>query len=888
VSAPVFTIVDGSGYIFRAYYALKMPRGGGRKSVNIATSSGLPTGAVHVFATMLMRLYLDEKPQLCAIVFDSEEPNFRHKLDPQYKTNRKEVPEELIPQIPWFTKIARAMGFHVLCEAGVEADDVIATLTRMAREQGYDVVIYGADKDLMQLVSDHVVMVDTMRDQRFDPAAVVTKLGVKPHQVRDWLALRGDTSDNVPGVSGVGDVTASRLLQDHGSIEGILAATAQLKPKLQQTLANPVELANLERSKQLVSLRTDVEIPPIPEYRRRDWDARQLADIFRTLEFHRFLARLESTFVADRTRYRTVLDEAALDAAIAGARAAGEFAISLEMTRLDDIHAKIVGIGVSAQGLPPAYIPLGHRYLGAPAQLGEKLVLDKLRPILTDPAIKRHVHNYKLAWVVLGDRGIELAAQDVAVTAFLADPTRPPYTLEGLAKAHLDHTLLTRDEPFEETDVTAATHVGAESADVALCLARLFASRLDAAHTKLMDEIELPLARVLGQMERYGIRVDIDVLRELGTRIGEDTQRLEKQIHLLAGYPVNPGSTKQLNELLFDKLGLRGEKMRRTKTGAYSTDAEQLEELAAAHAVVPPIILHRELTKLKGTYLDALPGWVNPTTKRVHTSYSQVAATTGRLASNNPNIQNIPIRTALGKEIRRAFIPAPGFLLVSVDYSQIELRVLAHLCGDPVLVEAFARDRDVHAQTAAEVFEVPLTDVTADMRRVAKAVNYGLGYGQTEHGLARSLDIPREEARRYIETYFKRFAGVREYMDDVIKEAHKTQVVHTLLGRRIPVAGIGSARFGERSAAERFARNAPIQGSAADILKLAMLRLAKICDGTSARMLLTVHDELVFEVREDRAAELGAQAKQEMEDAIELQVPLRADVGIGKTWADAH
>jgi DNA polymerase-1 len=559
--------------------------------------------------------------------------------------------------------------------------------------------------------------------------------------------------------------------------------------------------------------------------------------------------------------------------------------------------ARLVGVALAVPGRPPAYVPIAHRYLGAPRQLEAQAVLAELAPILADPGVQKTVHDIKQARLVLGVP-IEGPIVDPMLAAYLLDPGAASYGIAALAKRALDHAAIPVEEVcgkgreqkgLAEADVGPATRWAGEQADLALALGKLLVGRVrQAGMGPLMDDVELPLARVLGGMEAAGILVDVGVLRELGQNLGEECARLERKIQEIAGFPVNPLSPKQLGELLFEKLGLRGEKMRRVKSGAFSTDAEQLEELIDDHPIIRPILEHRELVKLKGTYLDALPAWVNPATGRLHTSYIQVGASTGRLASQNPNVQNIPIRTAQGREIRRAFVAPPGHVLVSADYSQIELRIIAHLSEDPLLVRAFADDVDVHAQTAAEVFGVALDAVTSEQRRVAKAVNYGLGYGQSDYGLSRAIDVPREEARKYIETYFGRFARVRAYMEGAIAEARRTQVLRTILGRRIPIPMITSGRYFERSGAERFARNAPIQGSAADILKLAMLRMDAATQGTRARMLLTVHDELVFEVPEEEAAAFAALAKREMEAAYQLAVPLRVDVGIAKSWAGAH
>jgi DNA polymerase-1 len=890
------TIVDGSGYIFRAYFALKQTRSGGR-SIDLSTAAGMPTGALHVFSTMLMRLHLDEKPELATVVFDAAGGTFRHALDPAYKATRRELPPDLAPQLPYFEPIARAFNMPVLRVPEVEADDVIATLVRNARAQGLEVVIYGADKDLMQLVGPGVTMIDTMRDVVFDEARVREKFGVPPSQVRDWLALRGDATDNIPGVAGIGEVTATKLLLEFGTIEGIVANLDKLKGKLADKFRDPAQLAALERSRQLVSLRDDVPVPELDSFRRKEWDLEALTKLFSELEFSSILSRLQATFASDPASYRAITDEAALAALVTALRSAGEFSLVAVTATPAPGRVELAGVALAGPGVPPAYLPLAHRYLGVPRQLDAATVGAALAPLLADPGLGKHVYDVKAARLALGVP-IATPLVDPMLAAYLLDPGSAHYALGPLGKRYLDHTPVALEEvtgkgrdakPFVEGDVGAATRYAGEQADLALTLGKLLGGRVHTANMGgLMDDLELPLARVLGDMEAAGILVDVNVLRELGQALGEECGRLEQRIQELAGFPLNPASPKQLGELLFERLGLRSDNMRRVKSGAFSVDAEQLEELVDDHPIVKPILEHRELIKLKGTYLDALPAYVSPSDGRLHTSYIQVGASTGRLASKDPNVQNIPIRTAKGREIRRAFIAPPGHVLVSADYSQIELRIIAHLSGDPLLVRAFAEDVDVHAQTAAEVFGVERAAVTAEQRRVAKAVNYGLGYGQSDYGLSRALDIPREEARRYIDTYFGRFARVREHMEGAIAEARRAQVLRTILGRRIPIPGITSGRYAERAAAERFARNAPIQGSAADILKLAMLRMDRVCAGGRARMLLTVHDELVFEVPEGEAAAFAQVARAEMEAAYTLAVPLKVDVGVAPSWAGAH
>jgi DNA polymerase-1 len=881
------TIVDGSGYIFRAYFALKQARSGGR-SIDLSTAAGMPTGALHVFSSMLMRLHLDERPELATVVFDAPGRKFRDALYPEYKATRRELPPDLAPQLPWFEPIARGFNMPVLRVPDVEADDVIAALVAKARAAGHEVVIYGADKDLMQLVGPGVTMIDTMRDIVYDEARVKEKFGVPPAQVRDWLALRGDSTDNIPGMAGIGEVTATKLLLEFGTIEGIVAHVDQLKGKLADKFRDPDQLAALELSRKLVSLRADVEVPELADFARKEWNLDELVRIFTELEFTAILSRLAATFTPRPELYATLHDPAALAAYLDSAK---ELALAPVAAA-----GYLVGVALAADERPPAYVAVGHRYLGAPAQPPAAAVLAALAPVLADPGVTKTVHDVKAARLALG---VPIAGPivDPMLAAYLLDPGAASYAPTALAKRLLDHAAMPLEDlvgkgreqkGLGESDVGGATRWAGEQVDLARTLGKVLGRRVgQAGMGPLMNDVELPLAGVLGDMERAGILVDVGVLRELGQKVGEDCARLERDIQAIAGFPLNPLSPKQLGELLFERLGLRSDNMRRVKSGGFSTDAEQLEELVDDHPIVRPILEHRELVKLKGTYLDALPAWV-AADGRLHTSYVQTGASTGRLASVNPNVQNIPIRTALGRDIRRAFVAPPGHVLVSADYSQIELRIIAHLAKDPLLLRAFTDDVDVHAQTAAEVFGIERTAVTAEQRRVAKAVNYGLGYGQSDYGLSRALDIPRADARRYIETYFGRFAGVRAYMEGAIAEARRTQTLRTLLGRRIPIPMITSGRYAERAAAERFARNAPIQGSAADILKLAMLRMAAATRGTRARMLLTVHDELVFEVPADEAEAFAAVARREMEAAYALAVPLKVDVGIATSWAGAH
>ncbi|HJZ88127.1 MAG TPA: DNA polymerase I [Polyangia bacterium] len=893
-------LIDGSNYVFRAYFALvKSARPD--QSTYLSTSAGLPTGAILVFTNMLMKLYLEHRPRYAAVVFDAAEKTFRDELYPRYKETRHKPADDLRPQFPYFPRIVEAFNLPMLKVPGVEADDVIATLTLAAQARGLEVVIWSGDKDLLQLCSDRVHQVDTLRDVEYTPAAVADKFGVAPEQLGDVLALMGDTSDNIPGVAGIGPGWAAKLVGQYGSLEAILHAAegGEIKGKIGEALRNPTQRSNALLSRRLVELKRDVPgLPPIMELARREFDKPKLIALLRELEFEKLSQRIEAVYFLDRDHYKTVLEPAQLEAVLAAARAAGELALCTRTTSAEAARAELVGISLCVPGTPAVYVPIAHSYLGAPKQLARPDVLAALRPLLEDESIKKYAHDHKNELVVLARQGIELrgVSCDPMIASYLIDPSRNAYGLDALASDFLGHEMIRYEDlcgkgraekPFAEIDLTAATRFAAENAEATLLLGKVLYQRVVAAGMQsLLEDVELPLARLLAVIERHGVLLDVPHLSELAHSTGADLHRLEGEIHELAGYPINVNSPKQLQELLFDKLHLPSGK--KTKTGA-STDADVLEELATHHPIIPKILEYREISKLKGTYIDALPKLIDAA-GRIHTSYNQAVAATGRLSSSDPNLQNIPIRSELGRNIRRAFIAPPGHVLLSADYSQIELRVLAHLSGDPILCDSFARDEDVHARTAIEVFRVEPQQVTAEMRRIAKAINYGLSYGQSDFGLARVLRIPKEEAHLYIERYFQRYKVLREFLEQLIVEARRTQVVTTILGRRRPLPGINAKRWTDRSYAERIARNTPMQGTAADILKVAMIRVADRLEAEKwpAKMLLTVHDELVFEVPEARASELGALAKVEMENVMALQVPLRVDVGSGHSWADAH
>ncbi|ACY17103.1 DNA polymerase I [Haliangium ochraceum] len=925
-------ILDGHGYIYRAYFALAGPG-----SQRLSTKGGMPTAALFVYAQMLIRLFIDERPERIAVVFDPPGRTFRNELDDAYKATRRETPEDLKPQLPYFSKLTEALGWPVICEQGVEADDVIATLVGRARAQGWDVVVYSGDKDLMQLVDEGVTVIDSLRSIVYDAARVEKKFGVPPAKLRDYLALVGDVSDNVPGMPGVGAKTAAKLLGSYDSIDGILAHNEELKGKMGERFRDPEALERLARSRELVTLRSDVATDAeLDALVQQPWEGAQAEELFRELEFETLLERLSAArpdvpspsgdaaatgpkgndanaddgsaassarpaFAPQPTQ--VALDEAALAELLAAACAHRRVAVFAESDGARPDRAIAIGLALAAGEAAPVYLPLAHRYLGVPAQWSA--LPEALRALLADPAVEIVAHDVKslarllrtldaplagvlgdtmLAAYLLGQEG-KLEVEDVAGAAVGAElPTRKSLLGSGRSKIG-----------FEAVDISAAAmRAGGAAAAVLASWPRL-GEQLehaggDGALRKLHDELELPLALLLAEIEEHGITLDVPYLRALADELGGQLAGIERQVYELAGEEFNLGSPKQLGHMLFEKLGLRADKMRRTKTGSYSTNHEILESMAESHAIIPPIIEHRELLKLKGTYLDALPPLVNPHTGRIHTSFNQAVAATGRLSSQDPNLQNIPIRKDIGRRIRRAFVAAPGKTLVSIDYSQIELRVMAHLSGDERLVQAFQNDVDVHTQTAAEVFDLPREEIGPDERRVAKAVNYGLMYGQSEFGLAQSLGISRAQAAHYMERYFERFSTVRAYMDQVVADARAEGAAVTLLGRRRPIPDLDARNQQRRRAAERVAQNTPVQGSAADIIKLAMLRVAAhLARGEwDASMLLTVHDELVFEVVPEQAETFAKAMIAEMEGAYALDVPLVASAGIADNWADAH
>jgi len=886
----VLYLVDLSSYVFRAYHAI----------APLSNTKGEPTHATYGTVAMLQKLVGERKPAYLAVAMDSKGRTFRHELDANYKATRSARPPDLALQMERSREIVEAYRIPIFQKDGVEADDLIATAVVHALREGLFVVIVGADKDLMQLLGDRVVMWDTMRDKTYGPPEVEDKFGVGPARLRDLLALVGDTSDNIPGVPSVGPKTAAELLSKYDTLDGIYAHLAEIqKKKLHDLLVAHEHNARL--SQKLVSLRHDEPIVfSLPDLRYGGADFERLRAIYTELGFNRMIASIPMDAVPGpaipkaAAKCRAIDTLESLRELVARAREAPLLAVGIETTSPEAMRAALVGIALAIRVGEGCYLPLAHRYIGSPKQLPLDQVRDVLAPLLADQKVPKVGHDLKYIEVVLGRHGMPLtgATFDVMIASYLLDP-EAPHSMPMLAKRELDDALVTFDQVtsrtrgaqlgFDEVEVELATGYSGKNAEVVLRLAERLGPQIARnGLSKVMGEIEIPLSRVLAEMERVGVFVDLNELDRLRKNVDADIERLEKRARELAGRDFNVSSPRQLEVILFDELGLKP--IKRTKSGR-STDADVLEQLAEHHPLPTVLLEHRQLSKLKGTYIDALPGLVNRETGRIHTEWGQAVAATGRISSNNPNLQNIPVRTDLGRAIRRAFAAPKGMRIVTADYSQIELRVLAHLSKDPVLTDAFRTGQDVHTRTAMEVFNVDAAGVTDEMRRRAKTINFGVIYGMGEVALAKRLAITRAEAAAFIDAYFKRYDRVRSFMEETLETARRGEAVRTLFGRQRLLPNIRSSNGMLRAAAERVAQNTPIQGTAADLLKLAMIQLREpVVPG--ARMVLTVHDELVFEVPEASVALAMERVKQAMETVHPLDVPLEVDVGSGVNWGD--
>ncbi len=916
-------LVDGSSYLFRAYHALP----------SLTRDDGTPVNAVYGFTTMLYKLLEDTKglehPSHFAVIFDAGAKTFRNELYPKYKINRPPPPEDLIPQFPLVRDAVRAFNVPTIERPGYEADDIIATYAKKAREAGLLVTIVSSDKDLMQLVGGGVEMLDTMKNKHIGPAEVVEKFGVPPEKVIDVQALAGDSTDNIPGAPGIGVKTAAQLIEEYGDLDTLLARAGEIKqPKRREALVQNAELIRLSR--QLVALKDDVPLDDgLEDLKVRDIEPEPLLAFLDVQGFKslraKFLAHLGNAAPAtaegpaaelapDETTYETVSDLKRLASWINQATVAGVVAVDTETTSLDAVKAELVGVSLSIEAGKACYIPVGHRAnpggelaLGGEddvRQLDRNDVLRALKPLLADPAVLKVGQNIKYDLLVLAKYGITIAPyDDTMLISYVLDSGKHGHGMDELSELHLGHSTIKYKDvagsgasqlTFDRVPIDQATAYAAEDADITGRLYRVLKPRLVAERlTTVYETLERPMPAVLAEMEGAGIRVDRDCLRHLSNDFAGRMADLEDEIYKLAGRRFNVNSPKQLGEILFDEMSLKGGK--KGKTGAYATHADVLEALAAEGHDLPARVLdYRQLAKLKSTYTDALQAQINDATGRVHTSYALASTSTGRLSSTDPNLQNIPIRTEEGRKIRRAFIANEGCKLLAADYSQIELRLFAHMADIGALREAFAQGLDIHAMTASQVFGVPMQGMDPALRRQAKAINFGIIYGISAFGLARQLGVPQREAQAYIDSYFARFPGIGDYMERTKALCRKHGFVETLFGRRCHVTGINDKNPSIRGFAERAAINAPIQGTAADIIRRAMIRMgpALAAKSLNARMLLQVHDELVFEVPEKEVEATTAVVCDIMSGAalpvVEISAPLTVDVGIGDNWDEAH
>ncbi|KLV37610.1 DNA polymerase I [Aeromonas caviae] len=908
-------LVDGSSYLYRAFFA--------SQQADLRTSTGLPSGAVRVMANMMRSLRKQYPDCHVAVVFDAKGKTFRDDIYPEYKATRASMPDDLRSQVAPIHQMIKAMGFPFLMVEGVEADDVIGTLARQATEKQLPVLISTGDKDMAQLVSDHVTLIDTMKDVKTDREGVIEKFGVPPELIIDYLALMGDKVDNIPGMTGVGEKTALALLQGIGSIDEIAAnldKVAALGFRGSKAFADKFreQEEQVRLSYLLATIKTDVVLEQsLEELQLGPIDKEALLAVYREYELRNLIKELESggeeseaagdeegaaPVAAIETDYRCILDEAEFDEWLARLQAAPLFAFDTETTSLDYMEARVVGVSFAIEPGKAAYVPFGHDYLGAPVQLTEAVVLGKLKPLLEDPTRLKVGQNLKYDRNVLLNHGIELQgiAYDTMLESYVLNSTASRHDMDSLARRYLNVETISFEDiagkgvkqlTFNQIELDQAAPYAAEDADITLRLHQTLWGKLSAEPglAKVFSEIELPLLPVLARMERLGTTIEPKLLHQQSQEIEVRLAELEKQAHELAGQEFNLSSPKQLGEILFTKLGLPI--IKKTPKGAPSTAEEVLAELAETYELPQLLMEHRGLAKLKSTYTDKLPLMIKPQTGRVHTSYHQAVAATGRLSSTDPNLQNIPVRNEQGRRIRQAFIPCAGYKLVAADYSQIELRIMAHLSGDKGLLTAFAEGKDIHKATAAEVFGVALDAVTSDMRRSAKAINFGLIYGMSAFGLAKQLGIGRAEAQKYMDLYFERYPGVLAYMERTRQQADAQGYVETLFGRRLYLPDIKSRNAGLRKAAERAAINAPMQGTAADIIKRAMINVdgwIRGIEDESIRMLMQVHDELVFEIREEKLEEYIALIKEKMSAAAELHVPLVVEAGTGDNWDQAH
>ena len=885
---PRLFMIDGSSYIYRAFYAIR----------HLSNSKGFPTNAVFGFTQMLLKVLKEYRPDYLVVALDSRAPTFRKEVYKQYKANRPAMPEGLVPQLPYIRKVIEGYRIATLEMEGFEADDLIGTLAKNL-ESEVEVVIITGDKDILQLVDERIEVYDPMKEKRLGVEEVIQRFGVPPGRVVEVMGLAGDTTDNIPGVPGIGEKTAIELIKTYGSIENVLAHADQIpQKKLRENLMAHGEQARLSRH--LATIRTDVPIPcRLADFSLHDPDLSRLREIFKEMEFNKLLKDLPEEERSAERDYRLVMDRNEFLSLLEDLKHAKSFAIDLETTSQYPVWADLVGISLSHTAHQAFYVPVGHRQLDAAGQLPRSWVLEELKPLLENDEVKKVGQNIKYDWIVLKNHGIHLKGilGDTMIASYLLNPTKHNHNLAEIAREYLDRSMTDYKEvagtgakavTFDQVELAKARDYSCADADVTLQLSKLLFPKLEEEKLReLFDQVEMPLCIVLATMERDGVKIDVDLLRAFSKELEVLLQQKIDRIYGLAGEVFNINSSQQLGKILFEKLGLPP--VKKTKTG-YSTDVEVLTKLSLQHDLPLEILGYRNLTKLKSTYVDALPILIHPKTGRVHTSYNQTVTATGRLSSSDPNLQNIPARTEEGNRIRQAFIPEKGWGLVSADYSQIELRILAHLSQDATLLEAFKREEDIHARTASEVFAVPLEQVTPAMRREAKVINFGIIYGMSAYGLSQQLDIEPKKAQAYIDEYFRKYEGVQAYIEASLREAKEKGFVTTLLQRRRYLPDLRSPAMAVRQAAERMAVNTPLQGTAADIIKIAMLRIQNRIGelGLPVKMIMQVHDELVFEVLEGESDRVLPQIQDLMEHVMELSVPLNVSISSGKNWGEAH
>ncbi|MBI3582323.1 MAG: DNA polymerase I [Nitrospinae bacterium] len=864
---PRLYIIDGSSYIYRAFYAIP----------HLTNSKGLPTNAIYGFVRMLLKIIRDEKPDYLAIAFDSKGETFRHKEYAEYKAHRPEMPDELVPQIQYIQKLVEAFNIPHLQNEGYEADDLIGSAVKEASSKGFDITIVSGDKDMLQLITPSIRMLDTLKNKTYGEKEVIEKFGVSPDKVVEVIGLMGDASDNIPGVPGIGEKTAIALIKEFGNIENLLNNIEKVsKPSIREKLKEHTEQALLSR--RLGVINKDVELnTPVEDLILKDVNDDELTNLLNELEFFTLLKEISSNKDKTKREYRIITEEENFKKLVVDIASSNAIAIDIAGTNDEPMKADIVGISISLKPLEAFYIPIG--------QMDKKYVIEKLKPILENENIKKYGQNIKYETIVLANEGIGLRGIDFdsTIASYLINPSggRNQITESGekASSAIKDFSLLKIEEAMNRS---------CEDADTAYQLKEKLEPVLkEDGLIELFHKVEIPLTEVLSDMERNGVKIDESFLRDMSKRLDTQLNKLIERIYFIAGVEFNINSPKQLQEILFERLKLKPAKG--TKTGL-STDVEVLQQLSTQHDLPALILDYRQLSKLKSTYVDALIDMINPKTNRIHTSFNQTVTATGRLSSSDPNLQNIPIRTELGREIRKAFITESGALILSADYSQIELRILAHVSGDDVLIDAFKKDEDIHERTACEVFGVLPGMVTPEMRRMAKAVNFGIIYGISPFGLSRDLGISKDKAKEYIDNYFSRHKGVKDFIDNTLKEAYEKGYVITLLQRRRYLPDLKSKNRHVKEFAERTAINTPIQGSAADMIKVAMINIHRRIKSERRRtkMIIQVHDELVFEVLEDEIEQIKILVKKEMEGVMNLSVPIVAEIHTGKNWNEAH